>query len=72
MSEQVVQAHPLKPKSGTKWVRTFREENVGIYQRYIVCQDTSTQYFVEKNRKGEKSLKIGKKLLIYRHQAINR
>ena len=32
-----------------------------IYSRYIVYQETLTQYFAKKNRREEKSLKIGKK-----------
>ena len=50
----------------------YKEENVGIYHWYIVYRETLTRYFVEKNRRGEKSLKIDKKSSIYRHQAINR
>ena len=29
---------------------SIKEENVGIYRWYIVYQETSTRYFVEKNR----------------------
>ena len=50
----------------------YKEQNVRIYRRYIVYRETLTRYFVEKNRRGEKSLKIDKKSSIYRHQAINR
>ena len=50
----------------------IKEENVRIYRRYIVYRETLTRYFVEKNRRGEKSLKIDKKSSIYPHQAINR
>ena len=36
-----------------------KEENVGIYRRYIMYREGSTRYFVKKNRRGDISINIG-------------
>ena len=45
-----------------------KEENVGIYRRYIMYREGSTRYFVEKNRRREISAKITYISAIYRFQ----
>ena len=50
---------------------SIKEENVGMYQWYMVYRETSTRYFVEKNR-WKSTKKIVNISLIYHHQALNR
>ena len=49
-----------------------KEENVGIYRRYIVYREGLTRYFVKKNRRGDISVNIAKISAIYRFGEIYR
>ena len=61
VSQEDILVDPRKVEAVTK------EENVGIYWRYIVYWDGSTRYFMEKNRMGENSAKIAKKYENHRY-----
>ena len=59
VSQEDILVDPRKVEAVTK------EENVGIYWRYIVYQEGLTRYFVEKNRRGDISANIAKISAIY-------